>query len=245
MRRRIRLLAAGLVALGVLASTGHAQPVRAPFEAPSPRLRFSPFATFAPQLSRTEVRSTEWPDRSEEYEAETEVGGGYGAGAQLEYRAVRQLVAFGGAAVLRRHATPQRLAGGVSGEEYGSDYVFVRGGLGLRLEEAREGVQFHRVHATVAVGPAWVRELPRGSTGGVRPVNLWGVHFMTTGELLLPGDRVAITAGVEDNLLWWNAAELARRVDGAHARRGEATLTSLRTTASHHWVFRAGFTLRL
>jgi hypothetical protein len=239
-----------IVPLLLLAAPAGAQTVLPGQDRFEPRLRFTPFVLYAPAASRMEtrtpVRATGATDPS--YRVEVDIGQGIGVGGTLEYRFAGPVGLFAGTSfVSRNRGSAYSEIDGPLAAEPGSDFLMHRAGLSIGIQERAHELQLRRLDARVYAGPTWTIEFPQGSLNRPNPgsTNMYGAHFGADAELPLRGGRMALHAGFEDNVLWWNRVALRQRVDAGAPDGGLMTTTHVATGPTHFFLLRVGATLRL
>jgi hypothetical protein len=247
-----RAVLAGLALAALLPAALHAQRMTALTDVwDNPRMRITPWLSSAPRLTRTETRVTSFgpdSDVTQAYFAEVELGTGYGAGFNAEYRFLQQFTGFIGSGFVTRGQTVDYSdLDGFYRAEQGSNFIMTRAGIGMRLREQDRDLQLRQLDASAFIGPTWILELPRHDAirGPARRQHLFGVHFGIDGEVPLANRRLAVHAALEDNVVWWRQAELGRRADAVFAAWGQDATTTVSTGASHLVMFRLGLTVRV
>lgn len=243
-RAALLLLAAGLLPAGARAQ------MMVPEDSPwGPRLRLTPFVGQAPTVSRSERWSVFVNGSPESSAADVDLGAGPAAGAVLEVQLIERFSFVASGLYISRGRTREfsSLAGQVV-DFPGSNFMVARAGLSMRLREPISELQFRRLSASVFAGPAFLRESPQdnplASPIFQESLNHWGANFGIEAEIPTAWQSLALVAGVEDFVVFWNDAEAARRVDRFAAQDGFVTETVIDTDASHMLVLRAGLSLR-
>jgi hypothetical protein len=245
----VRHVLATLAALVVVPAVASAQAAPLPdTDRWGPTLRITPYVGFAPMFTRIEDRLTYHGDAAEFGRVEVEHPGGLTLGLDADYRVHRALgVALGAGFTTRGRNLEFSHAEDEVFEAAGSDFVFARAVATLRLQEPESELQLRRLSAALFAGPVLMREIPaadigRGTGDGM---NLLGFGFGGGGEIPLAGPNLLLHVGIDNNVIWWDTTELARRVDAVNAAFGLETWTEIETNVSHLWVLRAGLTFRL
>jgi hypothetical protein len=240
-----RVVIAGLAILLLQPAAASAQIAPLPGEAwVSPRLRVTPFFGYAPPSSRTETRTLQTVTGEVSFaEFEVDLGAGFGGGANVEYRVASMFSVYGGGAFVRRGNTSEYsdLTALRRGEQ-GSSFIMTRAGVGFRLPESESQLQLRRLEASVFAGPTLVLELPRQDLVRTHAdgMALFGAHLGLDAELPLGDGRLSLHGALEDNIVWWDDAELSTRAASVYG--GTAAVTS---GISHLFLLRVGLTLRV
>lgn len=216
-----------------------------------PRLLITPFAGFAPAVSRLERWNVQSPGGSAAQNYDVELGTGMAAGVSMEFKLIDRFVLIGSGTFVTRGKTRETAqdAGGVRFEHQGSNFIFAKAALAIRLREAISELQVHELSGSIFVGPAFVRETPKSDVNAddalLEPLNHYGVNFGVDAQIPLPYDRLSFQFGLEDTYLWWNTDELARRNDAVFAHAGMQTVSRLEADPSHNFILRAGLSFAL
>jgi len=249
-----RAFLAAVMATAFLPGIGAAQSLMPDLDRPvfGPRIRISPFVGQAPAVSRLErwtVTGLGLQGSINDYDVE--LASGPAAGVSLEVLAVDRIAFLGSVAVVSRGRTREYSdVEGVFHSYGGSNFLFAKGALALRLNEQVSELQVHSVTATVFAGPAWIRELPKDDLGTpailLDPLTHWAVNFGANAEIPLGWDAFSLQAGVEDYYTWWNNAEVGIRNDIYNRTfNGLTSSTIVEADPSHMWLFRVGMSFRL
>jgi len=216
-----------------------------------PRLQLTPFVGFAPAVSRFERWSVTGPGGIATQNYDVELGTGLIAGAAAEMTLIDRFALIGSAAFITRGRTTEvaQDEGGTRFQHEGSNFLMAKAAIALRMRESISELQMHALSGTIFVGPAFVREMPKPDAFAdnvlLQPLNYYGVNFGVDGTIALPFERLSFQMGIEDYLLWWDAAEMARRNDQVFANNGYTTTSRVETDPSHNFLLRAGISFRL
>ena len=239
-----------LLAAGLLPAGADAQ-LMAPDNTPwGPRVRLTPFVGQAPTVSRSERWNVFANGFSQTSAADVDLGAGPALGAVLEVRAVERFSFVASGMYISRGRTREfsSLAGQVL-DFPGSNFLIGRAGVAMRLREPVSELQFRQLSASVFAGPAFIHEMPQSdplaSPIFLESLNHWGANFGLEAEIPTAWPSVALTAGIEDFVVFWNDTESGRRADNFAALDGFVTETVVDSDPSHMLVFRAGLSLRL
>jgi len=214
-----------------------------------PRIRITPFLGQAPSVSRLErwtVTGVGVTSNVNDYDVK--LASGPAAGASLEVLAVDRVALIGSVALVSRGRTSE-YSGAASYSYDGSNFLFAKGAIALRLNEQDSELQVHSLTATLFAGPAYIREMPKhdSTTSALllAPLTHWAVNFGANAEIPLGWDSFSLQAGVEDYYTWWNNGEVARRNDAYNRTvNGLTTSTVVEADPSHMWLFRIGFSIQ-
>jgi hypothetical protein len=239
----IRCVAAAFVCVPLMAGTVCAQAGVRAFD--GAHVRISPHFVYVFGATRVEDRVIDAGGVVQPYRADFDLGAGYGAGLHLEVPITGPFALFAAGSWLRRESSREfsELEGGTR-VEAGSNFASVRGGASVRLyQEPR--LQLRHLSASIYAGPLFLRELPRTDPfrTAAQAVSLVGTHAGVEAEWPF-GNRVALSAGLENNVVWWQDDELARRNDSVYASIGIETTTTVTTRPTPLWSLRAGFSIR-
>jgi hypothetical protein len=215
-----------------------------------PRIRVTPFVGTAPTVSRTErwtVLTNGAAPASTNFEVD--LGSGPAAGAVLDVRLVERFNFVASGIYISRGRTREfSTAGGDVFDHPGSNFLVAKAGISMRLREPVSELQFRRLSASVFAGPAYIRETPKDDLFSdpmlLESLSHWGANFGVDADIPLGWRSLALQAGIEDVVVWWNDAETASRMDNIAALDGFATETSIQTDPSHMLLFRAGLSFR-
>jgi hypothetical protein len=217
-----------------------------------PRIRITPFVGQAPAVSRLErwtVTGLGLQGRINDYDVE--LGSGPAAGVSLEVLAMDRFAFVGSVAMVSRGRTREYSSAEAVFHSYGgSNFLFAKGALAVRLNEEVSELQVHSLTATVFAGPAWIREMPKDDSATpamlLDPLTHWAINFGANAEIPLGWNSFSLQAGVEDYYTWWNNAEVGSRNDAYNRTvNGLATRTIVEADPSHMWLFRVGMSFRL
>jgi hypothetical protein len=211
------------------------------------RMRITPYFALAPSVTRFESRFLVYESEAEFYDAEFELGSGYGGGLNIEFGVADPVFFYIDGAFVRRDDSQEysELEGGTR-REVGSNWLMTRAGLGVRLRDPDDLLQLRRVGGSLFIGPAFIRELPRTDPfrSQADGMNIFGLNFGLQADVPLWGSGLSLSAALEDNLVWWPNEELGRRNDSVYASVGLATQTTVSTGATHIVQFRFGLMFR-
>jgi hypothetical protein len=222
-------------------------------ESPSwgPRFQVTPFLGFAPIVSRLERWSVTGPGGTAAQNYEIDLGTGMAGGLSVEVNLIDRFALIGSGLFITRGRTTETAQdeGGVQFQHEGSNFIIAKGALAIRLQEQTSELQVHQLSGTVFVGPAYIREMPKNDVLAdavlLQPLSHYGLNFGVDAVIPTPYSRLGLQLGAEDYVVWWNAAELARRNDAVFANNGYQTTSRLETDPSHHFVLRAGLSLQI
>jgi len=214
-----------------------------------PRIRVTPFIAFGAASSRLERWTVTSINGTAQADFDVDLASGPAAGIAVEIQAIERFAIIASGAFLSRGRTIERsVSDGVPFEHGGSNFVFGKAALAMRLREQVSELQVHTLSGTIFVGPAFVREMPKTDIQTpaelLVPMNHFGVSFGVDAEIPLPYNALSFTAGLEDYVIWWNTAELARRNDAILAGRGFDTRSFVESDPTHSLLFRVGLSLR-
>jgi hypothetical protein len=227
--------------------------VRAQAMQPEPpwgsRVRITPFVAQAPTVSREERWTVFENGFATADRLDVSLGAGAAAGLSVEVLLVDRFAAIASGALLSRGRTTEfSLAQGDFLRRNGSNFALAKLAAAMRLREAVSELQFRQLTATVFAGPAYIREMPKDDVTVpsvfLGTVSHWGANFGIDAEIPIGSRGVALQAGVEDYLIWWNNGELARRNDVAFAGIGRNTDSYVDTDRSHMFLFRIGLSFK-
>jgi hypothetical protein len=242
-----RVIVAAVAACILLPHAGAAQNP-ALIERPvwGPKIQVTPFVGFAAAASRVEHWRFDGPLGSAREDFEVELASGPAGGVTVEMQAVERLAVIGSVAFLTRGETLERSrTSNLTYRHEGSNFVFAKAALALRLRESISELQMHNLSGTIFVGPAFVREMPRSDPGAPAPLleasNYFGLNAGLDVVVPLPFEGFTLQAGVEDYYIRWNDAELARRNDAIVP----GITSAVETDPTHNIVFRAGLSVRV
>jgi len=242
-----------IVAAAVLA----ALPVSAQAQLPGrdegygPRVRATPFVGFSPGITSkgtARVLSATSPTAIDE-QFEFSLGSGPVSGVNLELRFYNRFSVIASGAWSSRDASTFQTLEGFEDEYPGSDLWLAKLAAGVRLREAQPDLQMRGLNAMVFIGPALVREVPEISllkdTQFTSAANNWGVNIGAEGELPLAKDFLAFTIGLEDNIIFWDEAGQATRLQPLwRPGYGDGAVAEIDSDHSHFWVARIGLSFR-
>ena len=212
-----------------------------------PRVRVAPFAGFGPSLhSRGELAVAAGNQLvSDEYDFE--YASGLVTGLNLEVRLHSRYSLLASAAWSRRNETVFETVDGPVAD-VGSDFWMGRLAAALRLREESD-LQFRRVSALLFAGAAMVQERPENHPAAPAEwrdeVTHWGIHVGAEAEIPLTRDRLSLTAGFDDTMMFWNAEGLER-----HLRRyyqdehGIGSVAEADPDLAHMFTLRVGLAFR-
>ncbi len=241
-----RAVFAALVAVVTLPVAGQSQ-MSGTLDRPmwGPRVRVTPFVGVAPAVQRTERWTIALNGQAAVSDYDVELASGWGAGASVEVLAVERFAFIASGAFFSRGRTTE-FSSDLDDyfEHEGSNFIMAKAAVAVRLREQVSEMQMRTLTATLFAGPAWVREMPKDDPFAPAAlqdaVSHWGVAFGADAEIPLGWRALSIQAGIEDNLVWWNADEFAARNDRALANGSRSVLD---TDPSHMWTFRLGLTM--
>lgn len=242
----VALLAAVALPVGAAAQMGADDP-----SVWGPRFRFTPFVGQSPTVSRTERWTTLFAQGGPgAANLDVDLGAGPAAGAVFEVRLRDRFSVMASGTYFSRGRTREvSLGGGDIFESPGSKFIVAKAALAMRLREPISELQFRQLSASVFAGPAYIHERPRGDLFSdplfTEPLGHWGAAFGLEAEIPLGSPSLALQAGFEDVVVWWNTDELAQRADAYSAGDGFSTSTVIRTDPSHMLLFRVGVSLRV
>jgi hypothetical protein len=243
-----RIIVAALAAMIILPTYSSAQMYQLDRPQWGPRIRVTPFIGFAPAVSRTEQWTFLANGFAVDDRYDVQLATGPAAGVSVETQLVERLALMVSAAWVTRGETIEESRGTSTRFVHnGSNFLFGKAALALRLREQVSELQVHTLTGTLFVGPAVVREMPKADPSAPNPVLLdpsmyYGVNFGLDALIPVVSDKVTFQAGVEDYYIWWNDTEMARRNDIA---AGGTVQSAVTTDPSHNWLIRAGVSLRV
>ena len=246
-----RAVYSAILAIALLPGFGFAQSFMPDMDraAWGPRVRITPFVGQAPAVSRLERWTVSGPGGTAATNFDVELGSGPVAGLAIEVLAVDRFAFIGSIAMVSRGRTSEySTADAEFFEHEGSNFLFAKGAVAIRLREEISELQVRSLTATVFAGPAYIREMPKDDPFA-DPILLdamthWGVNFGANAEIPLGWNSLAVQAGLEDYYTWWNKTEFGRRNDAIFAANGFDTSSIVDADPSHMWLFRAGLSFR-
>lgn len=213
-----------------------------------PNLQITPWVGFAAAASRVEYWTILGSSGAVLDDRDVQLAAGLAGGVSVEMKAFDRFAFVAGGAYVSRGRTRETL-GGVVYQYLGSNFLMGKAALAVRLRESTSEIQLHNLSATIFAGPAFVREMPKTDAFVpavmLEPLNHWAANFGADAVFTLPNSRLSFQAGIEDFMVWWNAAELARRYDAVLSQGGTQTDSYVEIDPSHNLVFRAGLSFRL
>lgn len=211
-----------------------------------PQLQVTPFVGFGAAVSRVERWRFTGPGGTATDEFAVDLASGPAGGVTFEMQAVERLAVMGSLTFLTRGETLERSR--ATNQVYrhaGSNFVFAKAALALRLRESVSDLQMHNLSGTLFIGPAFVREMPKSDANApavlLEATNYIGASAGLDVVVPLPFDGLTLQAGVEDYYIRWNDAELARRNDAVVP----GIESVVETNPSHNILIRAGISVRL
>jgi hypothetical protein len=242
-----RLLCAATAALVMLPCAGEAQnPTLLDRPVWGPRIQVTPIIGFAAAATRHERWLFKGPGGSATDEFSVNLASGPVAGMAVEVRLVDRLALIGSGLYVSRGRTVERSqATDAMFRHEGSNFLFTKAAVALRLRESISELQVHSLTGTIFIGPAWVREMPKADPNSpavfLEGQNYWGGTAGLDVIVPLAWDGLTLQAGIEDYYVRWNDAELARRNDVVVA----GITSAVETDPTHTVIFRAGLSIRM
>ncbi len=214
-----------------------------------PRFRIMPFFGIAAPTRRHERWQVAGPSGTVTGNFNVDLAAGPLGGVSFEYRALdRFAIVASGSYLSRGRTTEVTLADDRQYQHEGSNFLLTKVALALHLNEQTSELQMHSLSATIFVGPSFIHEMPKNDVLAdaalLQPLTYYGADFGLDTEVPLPWSGLTFQAGIEDFLVMWDNAELARRNDQVFAKNGLQTQSYVETDASHNLVFRAGLAIR-
>lgn len=130
-----------------------------------------------------------------------------------------------------------------------STLLFAKAGIALQLPDEPASMVQNAATAFITIAPAWIHETfaqdPDVDPEVTEPVNHWAVSLGAEAYTPLGRERrFGVFFAIEDNIVFWNGDELARRVDRVLSQQLDvAASTTLDFEVTHLVVLRAGLAL--
>jgi hypothetical protein len=244
-----RVLSAAIAVLLVLPASAAAQLTRLPGEERSgPRFGLTPFVAHLAAFGRIEDWTHQDGVQTTRFRAVHDVAAGTMLGLNLEVPIVGRLGLIAAGGYGARDRTVFRVDDEGPFQLDGNKVTMVRAGLLLHLAQDPSELVVRGPRAAVYAGGVALREEPRNALGTAEFVEEGthtGINLGLMAELPFGQDRFAVQAAIEDNVVWWDTAQLESLAYEYLGRPGDRSQTTVITEISHVWLLRAGLTIRL
>lgn len=213
-----------------------------------PRVRIMPFAGFGPAVTSKGDLMIATGSQLTADSYEFEYASGPVAGLSMEMRLHSRFSLIASGAWSRRGEAVFQSGDSVA-TDAGSDFWMARLATALRLRERNTDLQFRNLGAMIFIGGAMVRERPEVLPGSAAEwqddVTHWGIYAGAEAEVPLTEKSLALTAGFEDTMMFWNASGIERHVRRYYqSEHGAGSLAEADPNISHMFTLRVGLTFR-
>jgi hypothetical protein len=231
------------LALLLLPASASAQLVVTEPDVRVPRIRITAHIGYLVPFTRSELWGHPEGGDTRYDQVTTSVPSGVALGAHGEVTIAGPVGLSIAAAAATRGGTRFRVEGDEPRLLDASTVVLGRAGLSFQLPNETADLVNRRVRIALFAGGAMLHERP-GDAFGIgnllQSATHYGAAFGAIAERAFSNDRFALQVGVEDYLISWNEAALARLPAVYYSEAG----TTATTGSSHLWLLRAGITIR-